>query len=342
MRCPKCHYLSFEPELRCRNCGYDLSIADADLPLHAPAADVRVPKVGPRAARASVDVPPSITLGPIHRGAEEEPEPGIDRPFTAAAPVETRWASSPLRAGLSSRPSTTAELPLFVLGLTSASPEREEPRLKVPSAHAPLSVRKRTPDQAGMKARYGRSSAVDRPRAPAERDLLESLDRPERAETADLRARIAHAHEPAVIAATAEPAGAATRLAAAVLDGLLLGSINAAVVWLTLRQCGLTLHDAGGLPMVPLVAFLLVIDAGYLLMFTAASGQTLGKMAAGIRVVGSPDVPNPERVTLRQATVRELVALPSILALGAGFVPALIGNHQAFHDRIAHTRVIRA
>ena len=34
MKCPKCHYLSFEPEPRCRNCGYDLSLsppADLDL-----------------------------------------------------------------------------------------------------------------------------------------------------------------------------------------------------------------------------------------------------------------------------------------------------------------------
>ena len=31
MKCPKCHYLSFEPEPRCRNCGYDLSLGQDDL-----------------------------------------------------------------------------------------------------------------------------------------------------------------------------------------------------------------------------------------------------------------------------------------------------------------------
>jgi hypothetical protein len=36
MKCPKCHYLSFEPEPRCRNCGYDLELADADLMLRTP------------------------------------------------------------------------------------------------------------------------------------------------------------------------------------------------------------------------------------------------------------------------------------------------------------------
>ena len=27
MKCPKCHYLSFDPEPRCRNCGYDLELS---------------------------------------------------------------------------------------------------------------------------------------------------------------------------------------------------------------------------------------------------------------------------------------------------------------------------
>ena len=51
MKCPKCHYLSFEPEARCRNCGYDLALADADLAMFefdsenadAPAADSAAP-----------------------------------------------------------------------------------------------------------------------------------------------------------------------------------------------------------------------------------------------------------------------------------------------------------
>ena len=35
MKCPKCHYLSFDPEPRCKNCGYDLEVADADLAFRA-------------------------------------------------------------------------------------------------------------------------------------------------------------------------------------------------------------------------------------------------------------------------------------------------------------------
>ena len=33
MKCPKCHYLSFDPEPRCRNCGFSLSLEAADLPM---------------------------------------------------------------------------------------------------------------------------------------------------------------------------------------------------------------------------------------------------------------------------------------------------------------------
>ena len=56
------------------------------------------------------------------------------------------------------------------------------------------------------------------------------------------------------------------------------------VVYFTMQICGLTLLDFGLLPKGPLLAFLLVQNGGYLVAFTAG-GQTLGKMAAGIRVV---------------------------------------------------------
>ena len=36
MRCPKCHYLSFDPEPRCRNCGYGFAPDDTDLLMREP------------------------------------------------------------------------------------------------------------------------------------------------------------------------------------------------------------------------------------------------------------------------------------------------------------------
>ena len=79
----------------------------------------------------------------------------------------------------------------------------------------------------------------------------------------------------------------------------------------------------------------------YLLLFTAADGQTPGKMLAGIRVV-SDDDGFSQRLGLEQAARRALLALVSLLPLGLGWIPALFGRGLAVHDRLAHTRVVRA
>ena len=66
-------------------------------------------------------------------------------------------------------------------------------------------------------------------------------------------------------------------------------------------------------------------------------------MAFGLRIVGdSADQPVPGGLTLSQAGYRVLLSLPSVCALGLGLLPALLGRDQAIHDRLAHTRVVRA
>jgi uncharacterized RDD family membrane protein YckC len=96
---------------------------------------------------------------------------------------------------------------------------------------------------------------------------------------------------------------------------------------------------------VPLGAFLLLLNGGYFVMFTAATGQTIGKMAAGIRVVGTSadDVIN-DRVSFGRAVLRTAGYFASLLPAGLGFVPAFFGprDHRALHDRLADTRVVRA
>ena len=138
-------------------------------------------------------------------------------------------------------------------------------------------------------------------------------------------------------------AGAIARLIAAVIDLTLLGAVDAAVLYFTLAIAGLTKDDVRLLPVMPLAAFLLLLNGGYLVAFTAAGGQTIGKMAVGLRVVReiTPfDAGGP--VSFGQAMLRALLTLPSVLAAGAGFLPALVGEERAVHDRLAHTRVIRA
>lgn len=321
MRCTKCHYLSFEPEARCRNCGHDLSIDDftvSDLPLTDRDADD--------------DPPADFDLA-------ETPIAGLGTATAVMAPPRSLAATA---VALASALPVTSELPLFVREMPDDGARDPEPLVRVPSRpRAPIAVRKTTPDPARLRAKYAMP-------VPHERDLLDEADtavptpeRPRIVEAPPLR----WTSEPAprhVPAARQQPAAAGTRLAAAAIDAAVLGTLAAAITILTLRLVNVSIGGFGALAAVPLAAFVLLIAAGYLLMFTAAHGQTLGKMAMGIRVVGtSPDAGAGDRVTLSQAAVRAVVALPSVLVLGAGFIPALVGPGLAVHDRIAHTRVVR-
>lgn len=129
-----------------------------------------------------------------------------------------------------------------------------------------------------------------------------------------------------------------SRVTAALVDALILFSLDGAVLYFTLRLCGLAASEVLALPIVPLIGFLLLLNGGYCVAFTAVGGQSIGKMALGIKVVGDEDRPVP----FGRAAIRTLAYAVSALPLGAGFLPAIVGvNRLALHDRLAHTRVIR-
>ena len=109
---------------------------------------------------------------------------------------------------------------------------------------------------------------------------------------------------------------------------------------MTLQGAGLAWEEWSSLPLVPLAAFMLMIVVAYLFMFTVVSGQTAGKMAMKIRVVGEGGSPD-EPLSAGQALVRAIVTIPSVLLAGIGFLPALTGEQRAVHDRVAGTRVVR-
>ena len=362
MRCPKCYYLSFEPEPRCKNCGFDLTFEPGDLYVkpddsEAALADLDLQLREPEPAPMSV----SLALEP-------EVAPAIEAPAPAAEPV----AQTPA-------PALTAELPLFVQGMGEEAPggasERpssrpdgataslaeasaeagvggsggeapdpidDTPLVTLPRApRPPLAVRRPTPAPGRVREKYQTPAPRTRQIGLLERDLLEAVEPHAPARPAPASAP---AGQPEFMELEADrSAGAARRLEAAGVDAIFLGGINFAVIWLTLQRLGLTLADIERLPIVPVAALLFLLDALYLLMFTATNGQTIGKMAAGIRVIGAPDAePADERITLRQAILRALLTFPSVLVLGVGFVPALLGRGRAVHDRFAHTRVVRA
>lgn len=426
MKCPKCHYLSFDPEPRCRNCGYTLELVDADLaitpaddPLDEPVSDltfrVSSPGVAPDASdlalrhddpvdAGDVVVPPIAEALPPGRrrrrsAAARGPFDAKDLAFEAAreedgqalmdgpaaddddpADVMTRPDPALPPAGvppITTEPATPMPRPMYERRAVSetpgwadepvapaASPRRDErplarpvrPEPAPPTTELPLFVKAMPApdvDDADVEAHDRQALAaalseappararvpasdpipVARPRSEAprkagalDRDLLDGL------------ARLEHGEREARRPDAGGRVGIMSRLGAAVIDALLLGGLSAALVWATLRWCGLPLAEARILPILPTAAFLVVVGLGYLLLFTAAGGQTVGKMVCGIRVVDEA----ADELPLRQALYREVVAVPSVLALGLGFFPALVGEERALHDRLAHTRVVRA
>jgi uncharacterized RDD family membrane protein YckC len=345
MRCTKCHYLSFEPEARCRNCGHDLSIDElvvSDLPLSAPEVSSGV------GSDNDVDLAHADIAGL-----------GGGTATAVMAPPRTRTAAAAAVALAPTPAPVTAELPLFLREMPEPADgpddddDEHEPLIKVPARpRAPIAVRRTTPDPARLRAKY--ATPVVHERDLLDRALVDK-DETDVAEAAvpvvprvdiplltPIEAAAADVVPPRLPAAWRAPVTAGTRLAAAAIDAALLSVIAAIVTAFTLRFASVSLSNFGLQAALPLAAFVLLIAAGYLLMFTAANGQTLGKMALGIRVVGtSLEAAANGRVTIPQAALRAVTALPSALALGLGFVPALLGGGLAVHDRIAHTRVVR-
>src|SRR5256885_1430545 len=82
--------------------------------------------------------------------------------------------------------------------------------------------------------------------------------------------------------AAVDAAAPASRIMAAAIDGALLLAVNIAVLYFTLRLCGLTALEIFQLPAAPLLAFFFLLDGGYFVAFTPVGGPSLGKKALGV------------------------------------------------------------
>lgn len=307
MRCPKCQYISFDSGDRCRNCGYEFSLTveggELDLPL----------KTGEEAIGPFSDFSLSDVEG-LHTPAPQEPIP-----TPTAQPART-----------SSRAVPSADLPLFGDRRT----DDDAPLVSLPATpRAPVAVRKSSPAVRPV---------VQRSPATAEPEL--ELDFPD-----EPVARPAHRAIPAPAAPATEAtpegetAAPGARALAALVDGVLILGIDAGVLYFTLRIAGLQFSEIALLPIMPFVAFLAVLNGGYVAGLTAAGGQSIGKMAAGIRVVTADPDAWTDRVPLSQAVLRAVGYVVSALPAGLGFLPAFIGaERRALHDRLARTRVVKA
>jgi uncharacterized RDD family membrane protein YckC len=336
MKCPKCHYLSFEPSPRCRNCGFDLGIPDVDVAIPsapeptAPAADL---ELHPRRRSPARRAPK--TLGLIHPARE------TDAPGERAAAVAVAVPDVPLRIELEPRPNPVPSVPQVVSAAGPAAPRPQTPGelplfvkglLSGPS-RPPLAVRRAAPELVRPKP----APTPPRPPGPFDADLMEDLTRLDREETSRLRAA-PRAQAPAGQAAGV--VGPMTRLAALGADWAILSAVSTMILWASLRVADAGVEDLGLPAVVPLAAFLVLVGFGYFLMFTLGTGQTPGKMAMHIRVVDAT-APASQPPSPRQALNRTLLAAASGMLFGIGFLPALGEGGLAAPDRFAQTRTVR-
>lgn len=308
MRCPKCQYISFDSTDRCRNCGYEFSLtvdaATDTLDLPIQTGDEAI---GPLSDFALAD----------RRGA------GPAGPRPAPDPVSRRRPALAESFARDRAAAASIDLPLFENRAFDDAPLVTPPAVP----RAPLAVRRSSP----MHPRAAR---------PLDEPELDLEDSPSSFPPAPLPHTSSQAmNEEMLLAAPAGP-----RLLAAAIDAGILGSIAAVVLYFTLKVCGLTFGEIALLPRVPFVAFLLLVGGGYFVLFTAAGGQTIGKMAAGIKVVTTEiDTEWDNRVPPGRAVLRAVGYLVSLLPAGLGFLPALIGSdRRTVHDRLADTRVVKA
>ncbi|HEY3382080.1 MAG TPA: RDD family protein [Vicinamibacterales bacterium] len=302
MKCPKCGYIGFEPAERCRNCGYDFSLSSSN----PPASDLSLrpdQAIGPLADfdLGEAKRPPRPT--PATRTARRRQDPTLDPGIPSGEAVGP------------------ADLPLF-------GELDETPLVKPGSAPTPpLSVRRSTP------------VARTRPNPARLSDPQRDLGLLPEADLASHEPMANSSDAAAVEAGPHAAPGAERRLAASLLDVVLLVALDVAVLYFTLRMCRLATAELGILPVWPTLAFLLLMNGGYMVLLTAASGQTLGKMAFGLKVVSRDEGP----VSIGQTLIRTLVGFLGLLPVGLGLLPAAFDHGcRGLHDRMANTRVIRA
>jgi uncharacterized RDD family membrane protein YckC len=317
MKCPKCQYIGFETGDRCRNCGYDFSLLADDV-VAAPPDAWEPPDLALR-----LDTPDDGAREPMDLSLR--PPEGFSGESSAEAPA----------------------LPLF----RDDDEAEDEPLVRIAAPRPPIAVRK-TPE--AQRLRFARPIAE----APRTDDaVFEFGTEPEDDSDSESVTEIRQSwglDAPTLVAAPVarerygedrqdgqDEVGDASplrrRIAAALIDFGLLFAIDAVVIHFTLRLTALTLADWRVIPLTPLLIFLVGLKLAYLSAFTLAGGQTIGKMAMGIRVIAADD----GQLDMSQAVRRSVVEVASLVAAGVPFLLALADpGRRGLHDRVAHTRVV--
>lgn len=133
------------------------------------------------------------------------------------------------------------------------------------------------------------------------------------------------------------PAGFWIRAAALVIDFVLFFFVQVSLGFVAARIWGPDVEES--IVFLPLVwVFTLIFVGAYTTVLHALGGQTVGKMLAGVRVVGDDGEPP----TIGVALLRYFAYFVSLATLVGGYAMAgLRRDKRALHDLIAGTRVER-
>jgi uncharacterized RDD family membrane protein YckC len=322
MKCPKCGYLGFEDVERCRNCGYDFSLAEPAGAVGAVAAAGAGLWMN---SRGEPDLPIRVVSTP--------------HPLEDLALVDAALRQSRVQAFSDAGPDldrlfgdaevASADSGLPLTGSAISRSDDDAPLITRPSTpRPPLAVRRATPEVPRLRVESARIASFDLESEPTPAPALT------RASSHFRETSISSLMEPGGW----EDAGVGSRMLAGGIDLLVLAAIDIVVLYFTARICGVSMSELNVLPKAPLAGFLFVQNTGYLIAFTAG-GQTLGKMAAGIRVVPSE---SDAVLDLGRACVRTVLWIALAVPAGLGLLTALMSHdHRGLHDRLAGTRVIR-
>jgi uncharacterized RDD family membrane protein YckC len=251
--------------------------------------------------------PASAAEPPAPTPARDEPAP----PSTVTTPL------SPVETGY---PAVRREL--------QATPLSEEEL-----ADLPLRTGDPLADGAPHEARRGASRVhVDFTHGHAPLD--EDVTTPDQEE--DGEAGVSLTPSPGEAAPLERPARIGERAQAALVDAGILVVLGALVLYFAGRAARVDVPSlAVSWPwLVSYLAFLGVFYAGY---FTGTTGQTPGKMVAGLRVVDARGRP-PGYL---RASLRAVAGAAGTLLGGLGLIPmALDPARRALHDRLLRTRVV--
>ena len=132
------------------------------------------------------------------------------------------------------------------------------------------------------------------------------------------------------------------RVLSGLIDMTFVSLIQLTLFYLTTH---LVAQRLGALPTSALVAMGLVgavLAAGYFLFFWSLSGQTLGKLLTGGRVVDGRGSSGGGALGASRAALRLVGAVVSAVPLGAGFLGLWTDTERrGWHDRLAGTKVVR-